>query len=502
MGHHLPYNFWSEVEKPMKHVLYGDSIGSQQFVLMKHKKHTANATFENIWKFLTEQLNRDVIGDDFGKERIFDLEDIQIQTYFEQEDVIKWVTPKYIMRHHIKDEVVRLNMNNSKSLVCTKKHSMFTYDGCKFQIEDAVNMTYLPSIYTHGQEGVAYCENVGIVFNHTSHKFKKAVTPIKVSSKEFIRYDDYVFDFEVENTHNFVVDGFVVHNTDSIFINIPLEEDQDKSVEALVSISGNIANEINDNIKRTNDGYILPKLGADPARSETFFKTELVGDSIMFLDIKKNYAYRMLADNGKILEDPEFVYKGIPVVRTNVAYLSKQLIRKLVEEIALNPDMDQTQINKKIAEVASWLWKETQDCINNNQFDKFATPSKWAGTDYKKPPFNVISMKMYNALAQDDVFKPLTSGLIFPAKVNTSKLSMAITEASRNPSRTKLWMDAMGLSSDIKHFCIPHEYNPKVVRELMKKGGITIDPKEVYSSMYGKVAQRIKDTIIGSILQS
>jgi len=504
----LPYTFWQDVEKPMKHVLYGDSIGSKQHVCIQHKsKHCIlmhNLQFDEVWEYLTDKLNREVIVDEFGKERIFDLHDIQIQSYFEQEDRVKAVTPKYIMRHHISDEVVKLNLHNGKSLVSTKKHSMFVYDGNTFKVEDAEHVDYLPSVTS---TGLVYCEDQ---FNDNmctlkesinKQNIKQSVKPIKVMSKDFIQYDDYVFDFEVEGTHNFVVDGIVVHNTDSIFINIPLQDDQDADTESMVKIANDISQEINDRIVYCNESMILPKLGTHISHNETFFKTELVADAIMFLDIKKNYAYRMLADNGRVLPEAEFVYKGIPVVKSNVAPLSKKLIRMLVENLALNSDIPNIEITSKLTDIARTIWQEVQDCVKNGEFDQFATPSKWAGTDYKKDTFVITSMKMYNALAQDDIFTPLSPGLIFPVKVNPAVLSKAISASSSHPSRSEVWMSMAAVSSDIKHFCVPYDYDPNTVFELMKKGGVVLDPKLVYTAMYSKVAHRIKDTLSGMVLK-
>jgi len=57
-------------------------------------------------------------------------------------------------------------------------------------------------------------ENVVNGNRHTSDIVKLSVTKI-----EEIQYDDYVYDIEVQDTHNFFANGILVHNTDSIFLN-------------------------------------------------------------------------------------------------------------------------------------------------------------------------------------------------------------------------------------------------------------------------------------------
>jgi len=110
-----------------------------------------------------------------------------------------------------------------------------------------------------------------------------------------------VYDFSVPKTENFIANGALVHNTDSLFIVIPVKNAEKLSTAEKLKISNEVSEDINNAVTKYLNEYFLPKSNISPEQNATYFKSEMLMDSIMFLDVKKTYAYKLLAKKEKYL---------------------------------------------------------------------------------------------------------------------------------------------------------------------------------------------------------
>jgi len=238
---------------------------------------------------------------------------------------------------------------------------------------------------------------------------------------------------------------------------------------------------------------MLPTLGVDISHNRTFFKTELVADSIMFLDIKKNYAFRELANNGKIHPEPSVEYVGIPVVRNNIAKFTKDFIKAIVEDISLNKTITNAEMKKQLQVVAKTFWEKLQKDCEAFDFSEIGIPCKW-GSNYTKEPFQVIAMRTYNTISGEDAFTPSMGGINVPIKINNqSKFTSMITKLK---DRNKFCLGRIAVQN-INYIALPYNRDQQKTKELMAEFGLSVDITEYWGILYNTVAKRIVDTVKG-----
>jgi len=357
----LPKNFYENVEIPgiLKKVLYSDSVAENHTVLIQFKDNfqVQSIEFNKLWDYLTDVLQLKVIKDKNSKEYIYIEDQIKIINYDVVKDDLISTNPTYIMRHYVEDELIRLQLSKSSFLDVTKNHSLLNYNKhkLKFDIVKPKDITYLPIINDH-----RVFKNTGIFFGNGTSSLNDSVTrikknrhlkhirAIKINKKKNIEYKGYVYDIEIPKTHNYFTDGILVHNTDSIYIIIPtkikstemVKEDRwDKVLE--------VAEVINDAIGKYMETYYLPRSNIKPEHNMTSFKSELLMTSMFFTGVKKHYAYNTECIEGKFLSKIETQYKGVPIVKSNAAKLSQNLLQRMIEDVMLNINI--TKSDKKEA---------------------------------------------------------------------------------------------------------------------------------------------------------
>jgi len=297
----------------------------------------------------------------------------------------------------------------------------------------------------------------------------------------------YSFWKDVEKPMKYVQYG----DTDSLYI--ALDTKPNSTTDELVAEADKISNAINDQIIYFIESCFLPKLGVDISHNKTFFKTELVADAIMFLDIKKNYAFRELANNGKIHPKPSVEYVGIPVVRNNIAKFTKDFIKAIVESIALNKEITSGEMKKQLQVVAKEFWEKLQkDCTEFN-FNDIGIPCKW-GSNYTKEPFQVIAMRTYNTISGEDAFTPSMGGINVPIKISNQSTFMNAIAKLKN--RNEFCLGSISVQN-VNYIALPYNRDQQKTKELMNKFGLTVDVTEYWGILYNTVAKRIVDTIKG-----
>jgi hypothetical protein len=294
---------------------------------------------------------------------------------------------------------------------------------------------------------------------------------------------------EIEKPLKYVLYG----DTDSLYIYVPKDF---KSVEESIKGCEEVAEQINDIIQLYYNSFLLPKMGVDPKFNETFFKTELTADSIMFLETKKNYAYKPTSIKGKVLDKTKVKYIGIPVVKSDTVPFTKDLLRRLVEEIALKKGVDKiAELQKAYLEARSTLEKH----ITEFDFEYIAAPGKWSDKDYDSEPAQIIGMRLYNTLLDKDVFRPGAFSLYIPIKFKSITHFNTLIDPIKFKSKNYLNDIA---SSKINYLGIPYGYNKEELRLVCNKYGIQVIPDELWqwdrlanNTVVKRITEVIKDSV-------
>jgi hypothetical protein len=296
----------------------------------------------------------------------------------------------------------------------------------------------------------------------------------------------YDFITKVENKLNYIL----YTDTDSLFINVP--EIKPESIKEAVEIAQDLSEEINQVIQDYNINHLFPKMGISAEHNKTFYKTELVIESMILLDSKKNYAYNLVAKEGKIFDKPDTKYTGIPVVRTDYSKFTRDFIRQIVEKIALNKNRTESG-NSLLQKIAKEFYTRLEEDIEKYDFTYIGTPCKW-NSSYKdnKMPFQVIGMQLYNTIIGEAIFSPLSAGVHVPIIIeNHNKFNdMTISIKNKDPrfiKNTPL--------SNLTKLVVPYGYDIEKLRSKMISHTIKVDKNETWSVLYSKVAERIVDLI-------
>ena len=285
---------------------------------------------------------------------------------------------------------------------------------------------------------------------------------------------------KVEQVHNFVIYG----DTDSLYLKIPEKIDD---IQKAVESSNRISNEINSIIKTFMDNYYLPRSGIDPKYNFTEFKTELVCDAILLLDIKKNYAYRILAKEGNIFKQPKVKYTGIPIVRTDYSQFTKDMIKHVIEEIAFK--------NATLENIVSYLkrcYDDLERLVKEMDFLYIGIPTKWGIRDYKKDTTQILAMKLYNTLVNKDIFKPLVSGRRLPINIKDQNKLLDILYSNRK--KHALFLSEFDISK-LTFICFPLTETSENAKEILSNSGIEVDIDKLWNILYSKVCKRVFEVI-------
>jgi hypothetical protein len=269
----------------------------------------------------------------------------------------------------------------------------------------------------------------------------------------------YSFWQDVEKNLKHVLYG----DTDSLYLHIP--EDY-ATLDDTITGTSIIADEINERIKYYFNSYMLPKLGVNSTYNNTYFKTELIAESILFLETKKNYAYNLIYKEGKIIDPAETNYTGIPIVKSNTAPLTKDFLEYLIKNIALNKQViTREHVNQQLSNIGKILNDRIIQCIHDYDFEYIAAPCKWNDKDFISEPTTILGMKFYNIITESETFRPGGFGIYFPINIKSS----GILQPRLNKNNITI--------DDIKYITVPYGYNKDKLKEVMIEFDLHVDPQ-------------------------
>jgi len=295
---------------------------------------------------------------------------------------------------------------------------------------------------------------------------------------------DYQFFQNVERAMKYVIYG----DTDSLYINVPTLIPE--TPEEALRLSEEIGEEINQQITHYTENILLPKMGIESDYNETLFKTELVCDGMLLLPVKKNYAYSLLAIEGKITSGIE--YTGI-IKKSDIPPLTKDFIRSIIEDVIFNKEFRGQKLLNPINELAMQYNAKLKALIADLNVQPFATPKKW-GSGHKKDrtPWQVTAMQLYNTIMDEHIFSPMAAGMTVPIAIANpvdfdNKISALRHKHRRYIGDTPL--------NNLTKLAIPYSYDPVKLKQVINYYGITIDENLCWGLVLNKVSKHIIETV-------
>ena len=164
-----------------------------------------------------------------------------------------------------------------------------------------------------------YRESKGSYTIRTCESYRSGRDPVRTE----IDHDGHVYDLSVAENENFVdgVGGVVLHNTDSVMLELGHDASRDEAIEASFDIEAHI----NDRY----DEFARERLGADAHRFQIEF--EKLYRRFFQAGKKKRYAGHIVWKEGKTVDDIDIT--GFEYKRSDIAAVTKRVQREVIEMI-------------------------------------------------------------------------------------------------------------------------------------------------------------------------
>jgi DNA polymerase elongation subunit (family B) len=261
--------------------------------------------------------------------------------------------------------------------------------------------------------------------------------------------------------------GYLKHilygDTDSIIFKIPTKNTEQLELSELWDRAEITAENINKLIIDYTKNILLPRSNINPERNQTFFKTELLMESILLLDVKKKYAYKLLIKEGKILNPPKISYTGIEVIKSNGIKITQEMLKKIIEDIALEVKLNLTEKKENTVKTIEIFYNNFIEAVNSFNFEYIGIPGKWS-----KDKQIINGMKLYNHIMNEHIFEQSSSGrFLYIKSVN------------------------IGAFKNSVGICIPYSFNIDILREKFKIFNIEIDVKTQWSKIFNTTCERV-----------
>lgn len=297
----------------------------------------------------------------------------------------------------------------------------------------------------------------------------------------------YSFYTDVEKDMKYIL----YSDTDSLYINLP--EYKTDNIKESIKKGYEVSDLINGAIQDYVNTTLAKKTGINIKHNEIDFKTEYLIDSLILLDVKKNYAYKLIAKEGNILPKPKVEYTGIPVVKTDSPKFTQQFIRDLVENIALNSNIDKSTLKQAAIKLATDKYELMEQAINNFDFHLIGAPKKWGSRNYDKDPYQVVGMKLWNTITSTEFFTPASSGLHIPITIKNINIFQQLVTDQRYLNDYTLHNTSTSLLNSL---VLPYKFNKQHIIDLFEKYHIIIDKDTLWNKrLYNVTVRRILDVI-------
>ena len=208
----------------------------------------------------------------------------------------------------------------------------------------------------------------------------------------------------------------------------------------------------------------------------------MIIDKIIMLDVKKSYAYRLIASeaavdektnkivSGKVYETPVIEKKSGLGVKSDTIELTKVILDFLINLALGDSAPKEEKYNLALKEMSKYD-KEFKECLKNGNFSRIGTPVRW-----QKKINAINAMKLYNAVVEKS-FQYLSIGHLIYCNFASQKV-----------------IDDLDLDitvGKINAIAIPVKFDKDQLKESMKKYGITFDVGKQWENIYNKTCKRI-----------
>ncbi len=239
-----------------------------------------------------------------------------------------------------------------------------------------------------------------------------------IETEEFIVEDlgvqeQWVYDIEVEDNHNFFANDICVHNSNYISIepivvkkfgpNYRETQERERLTEFTVNYINKISlpctyDMLNDIYSKTLNAYLPDKLVEDP---------EVICDNFISL-VPKMYFARKHWDEGLTLTQPKLKVTGLSMVRSTTPKFYRQELAKAMEILI---DGDLPKVIEYIDKVREQTNKQNPSDIAINQGvssldyqwdDALKKFRRWTGTKYLSAPVNSRACLTHNLYTKDN----------------------------------------------------------------------------------------------------
>ena len=263
-------------------------------------------------------------------------------------------------------------------------------------------------------------------------------------------------------------------DTDSLFLAIPTKNADKLTTEEKLKISDKVAEDINSAVAKYLNEYFLPKSNISIDKNATYFKSEMLMEAIMFLDVKKNYAYKILAKKGKIFGKPKVKYTGIQVVRSNAAKLTQDMLSDIIENVILNDKILPKDRLAKVSQIVTESNNKFNSDIDNLELGYVAIPGKWSKADQF-----INGMSLYNFIMKKEIFSMGSAGIF-------------IYCTFRNP---KLFQGSNLDMTKVRGIVVPQVYDKLLLDKKLNEYQIQIDKQTQWDTLFSTTVGRIVELV-------
>ena len=403
-----------------------------------------------------------------------DGKDIEIQTFFENDgtlvknekdnfvkkfnkDYYTWSFDKktksivskkivYCMKHKVKKRMFKISTYyTGHNVIITEDHSIIINRFGKF-------VDIKPSDIRTNDSCIIHHKNLDTEYFFTN-----------IEVEDLGIKEEWVYDIEVEDNHNFFANNILVHNSAYLMYNLPFNKFQD--IYQLVSYIQGLARELG-KLYNESLNYYGTFANLDPEYNTMDFKSEVVAYR-GFLGGKKFYGLAKCWDEGTFFnEKPKVKKTGGQIVKADVTPLTKAMLEEIYDVLITQFDIvDLGAIYQKIFIVIKnkymmMIKKE----LSNFNINEFSTPKKWGDTKKSTPP-HVYGAKLFNAIIRD-TFRPTDSFIMIKIQIDPYRLIDYLKTCSNQNEFALSVAEATELKSKINVLCVP-THMPDEDKELL-----------------------------------
>lgn len=241
---------------------------------------------------------------------------------------IKLNNIKYIMKHKVRKKLFKIKCNGNEVTV-TEDHSI---------------------IVERNEEIISVTPNS---INKKTDKIIKIETELKSELKYYDEYEieelgeveEWVYDIEVEECHNFFANNILVHNSSYFcldFVSDSIKKKKDISTKKMVDVIDKFSKKI---MEPTIDKYYLElKEYLNCNKQKMIMKQEKISEKHLQTG-KKRYACLVWDDEGFRYDKPELKVTGIEIVRSSTPSAIKPFLKESLITLMKHPEDIDNYIN-------------------------------------------------------------------------------------------------------------------------------------------------------------